>query len=254
MKRAFIEAAAEKAAGAAAAAAENVFKKAKNSAKGAASHSHSGASKFTKSGRKYTPYGGMVELKYNLTTWIGTGVNTSGYMLLLNGIAQGDDNTARDGRQIKCEYIEGNVFIYHEDLTTGSMSNRMMLVWDKSPNSTSPTAATMIPEILGAAIGSSSILAPVPAVDQQDRYEILFDTFKVLGEVSNVATQALAIGQGPQIIKIKKKINRYTQYSGTGATAGSIAQGALYWVQVGNQPTGSAALSNGWLRLRFTEE
>lgn len=183
------------------------------------------------------------ELKY-LDTGISAGMNSTGSVTALNLLAVGDDNTTRDGRQITAKSVHIQGFIQPEDQTVNSQLVRWLLVWDSQPNSSTIAA---IGDILVTATSISHT-----NLNNRERFTILRDQRFAVGFVSNVATQAYAVGPGVHVVNEFVPLKELkTTYSGTTAVIGAIATGALLLVLVGTEAGGTAATFNGQARLRF---
>lgn len=196
------------------------------------------------------PYGGRQELKY-VDTDLASGENlydSTGFAECLNLIAVGDDNTSRDGRQVTIKSVQVKGLIQNFDATTGPSRARTMLVWDNANNSASTSAATLI-----AAVLTSASPYAFPLVDNQNRFTILWDSNEYIGGINTTATQTYAQTPVGCVIDVYKKINQVTQYSGTTAAIGSIQNGALWLITIGNQSAGAGAVLNGQARVRFTD-
>lgn len=186
------------------------------------------------------------ELKYVDTALTALGVNTTGSISALNLIAQGDESNTRDGRQVCCKSIHVQGFVRTEDQTTEGQLARLMLVWDSQPNS--GVIATI------ALILTSATAVAHTNLDNRERFTVLRDLRFPLGQVSDVATQAYAVGPGVHDVNVFLDLKGVkTTYSGTTATIGVVATGALLWVQIGTAAAGSACTFSGQSRLRFTD-
>jgi len=190
-------------------------------------------------------YGGRKELKYVDVAEASYLCDTVGTVTCLNLLAVGDDNTTRDGRQVTIKSVQIRGIIEPVDTNTLHSYNRVMLVWDNASNS--GTIAT-IAMILAAATSNS-----FPLVDNANRFTILSDQCFALGSFNNTATQSVAGSPNVYTVDLYKRINQVTQYSGTTAAIGSIQNGALLLVTIGNQAAASAAVAKIATRVRFTD-
>jgi len=196
------------------------------------------------------PYGGRQELKYvDTVLQSGTSVyDTTGLATPINLIAVGDDNTSRDGRQVTIKSIQVRGTVEPIDSVTETVGCRTMLVWDNANNSASTTSAQLI-----AALLTSANSAAFPSVDNQNRFTILWDSYLVLAGQANTATQAISASPGAHVIQYYKKMNAVVQYSGTTAAIGSIQNGALWFVTIGDQAPAAGGIFAGQCRVRFTD-
>lgn len=196
------------------------------------------------------PFGGRRELKYVDTNLQASTqlYDTTGLATPINLLAVGDDNTSRDGRQVTIKSVQVTGIAAPVDGGTGPTLCRSMLVWDNANNSASTTSAQLI-----AALLTSSNSGAFPLVDNQNRFTILWDSKEMLGGFNVTATQAYA--QSPTVLKVchYRKLNNVTQYSGTTAAIGSIQNGALWFITLGDQAAGNGGIFNGQVRVRFTD-
>jgi len=184
------------------------------------------------------------ELKYvdvAAANYVG---DTTGSVTLLNGVAIGDDNNNREGRQINIKSVQVRGSCAQIDTSTFSTVVRMLLVWDNATNGTAPTIA----QILTAATSAS-----FPLVNNSHRFTILADQQFALGGISTTATQTYAGSPMILPVNIYKRLDEITQYSGTDATSASVQNGGLYMVTIGDNAAGAGAQFNVATRVRFTD-
>lgn len=190
------------------------------------------------------------EVKY-LDTNLATGVtvcDTTGSVTCLNLLAQGDDNTNRQGRVIQPKSIRVRGLIQPIDSNIGANLSRCILVWDNNPNSATIATITNI-------LASSTSFAH-PNLDNRGRFTILRDDSYPMGESSDTATVARASYPScyylDWYVKLKGRVPPCV-YSGTTATIGSISQGALLFVTIGDETINNGGLFAGISRLRFED-
>jgi len=191
------------------------------------------------------PFGGRQELKYVDVAEASYACSTTGSVTCLNLLAVGDDNTTRDGRQVCIKSVQLRGIVNPASPACNVTNARVMLVWDNAANS--GTIAT-IAMILAASTSNS-----FPLIDNAQRFTVLMDRTFAIGQVSNTATQSYAWGPATYNIDFYKKMNSVTQYSGTTAAIGSIQNGALLLVTIGDQVAGVAAVAKIASRVRFTD-
>lgn len=188
----------------------------------------------------------LPELKYVDVAQATYLFDTTGSVTCLNLLAVGDDNTNRDGRQVTIKSVQVRGLIRPVDQLTSETLCRVLLVWDNAVNS--GTIAT-IAQILTAATSCS-----FPLVDNAQRFTILSDQSYPIGAVTDTATQAREGSPTVHCYEYYRKLNLVTQYSGTTAAIGSIQNGALYLVTIGNNAAGSGGLLQCATRVRFTDD
>jgi len=190
-------------------------------------------------------YGGRQELKYVDIASAGYAGDTTGSVTALNLLAVGDDNTSRDGRQVCIKSVQVRGSVFPQDPSTQPTMVRLLLVWDNAVNS---GAIATVAQILSAAHSNS-----FPLIDNANRFTILSDQQFCVGGFSTVATQSYAGSPMILPVSIYKKLNLVTQYSGTTAAIGSIQNGGLLMVTIGDQPAAAGAAFSLATRVRFTD-
>lgn len=191
---------------------------------------------------------GMGEIKYiDATDVSATSVyNTTGLVTLINPIAQGDDNTNRDGRQIRMVSVHMRGRIEGPDTVQQDAGCRTLIVYDRQTNATALTIAGVL--------GTSATAFFFNNLDNKDRFVVLFDSYTTVGYHVNTATQAFAKANDGKTVQIfNKRVNLPVTYSGTGATVASITTGSLYLITLGDQASDTPYLL--WrTRVRFVEQ
>lgn len=169
--------------------------------------------------------------------------DTTGSVTLLNGIATGDDNTDRDGRQVHNKSIQVVGHVRPVDGSTGAVLCRLMLVWDSQPNG----AIATIANILTASTSCANL-----NLDNRERFTILKDWAYSNGGIDTTATQTYAMSPTTTAIKWFIPLGgKKTTYGNTGNTIASINTGALLLVSIGNVVPNAGSLFEGTTRLRF---
>jgi len=167
--------------------------------------------------------------------------DTTGSVTLLNGVAIGDENTQRDGKQITVKSVQINGIARPETTSNGALLGRVMIVWDNAANGALAAAGDIL-----ETVNSTSF----PDVNNSQRFTILSDTKFALGVYNTTATSAVG-DQTAKLISVYKKLNSVTQYSGTTNGIASIQNGALLLLCVGNAAYG--ATINMDVRVRYTD-
>lgn len=153
-------------------------------------------------------------------------VAAAGNVILLNGVATGTDFTSRIGRKIvlKSLLLRANSYYTAAVSTQVGDNVRVMVVCDNQANGAAPA----VTDILVAADPVSPM-----NLNNRDRFRVLMD--KVINHAGAVFAAGALTNGSPSMRSIKKyiKLNMESIYSGTGATVGSLASGALYLVLIG---------------------
>lgn len=179
-----------------------------------------------------------------LTATAGQAFYTAaGVVTLLNGIAEGDDYSARDGRQATMKSVHVRTVVSQSVTASSGGACRTMLVWDNAPKG----ALAAVTDILTAASASA-----FPLVDNQQRFTILRDAYLELGGNNNTATQTFASAPGAQKVDLYVPLDSVTQFIGTGATIASIQNGALLLLTIGDNEAWANSQFNA--RVRFTDD
>lgn len=185
------------------------------------------------------------ELKYIDSGATQSDVDTTGVITLLNPIAQGDDNTNRDGRQVRT--ISCWLRLQHSLAgvnNVNSQTGRFIIFWDNASNGVLPTVA----QVLVAANPNSFV-----NLNFQNRFTILYDHTSFYPGV-NAAIAGVQSGVDGNMINKYIKINATTTFIGTGGGITTMGNGGLYLLQVGSQPAGNTAAISMWqTRVRFAE-
>lgn len=162
-------------------------------------------------------------------------IAASGSITLLNGVVQGTDANQRIGRKVTWESVLVR-FVCRPNATTPlNSAYRIMLVVDKQANGAAPNITDIF---------ETATFASPNAMANRARFVTLWDKKGVI----TTSNEAVTIEE----LFLRKKFQ--TIYSGTAATIGSIASGALYLVLMGDVATVSGVLIAGTIRLRYTDD
>lgn len=183
--------------------------------------------------RAMIPYGGRRELKYDLQGISSGGSGSSANIYLgvplitpLGLLAQGDDNTTRDGRVVTLKSTEFKFALQGDSGTV----TRVMVVIDKRPNSGSIwTPGDMMQA--GGAIAQQHF-----DPDKRERWTVLKDVSFVHGAAGSPTEMYLGN------FKIRYRGNGLKmRYTGTTAAIGSVDTNLAYLVIANTGGTGAGA-------------
>lgn len=189
------------------------------------------------------------ELKFIDTAQTTASLDTTGTVLLINGISEGDDFTNRNSRSvaIRSVGIRGWAFQQNAGSTQSfAQKGRVMLVWDNAVNGALPA----LTDILASASSVS-----FPNVNNEQRFTILWDRSFVVGPWSDVAASSVGyLDQAVVDVEGLVKLDAPVAFIGTGATIASLQNGGLYLVTVGSLVAGATtAATTLTTRVRFIE-
>lgn len=165
----------------------------------------------------------------------GVEFSTTGSVLLLNGIAQGDDATNRIGRRAHFTSIQLKGYMQVGATPTNGIC-RTILVYDNQSDSAAPTIANIL-----TAVGPNGLRN----MDYRERFIILMDEQWEL----NLTDYPI------RFIEFYRKLGLKTSYNGTGASVASIATGGIFLITCGTTPTGATSPTGTYgIRLRYNDQ
>jgi len=170
-------------------------------------------------------------------------VDTTGTVTLLNGLAEGDDYTNRNGRMARMHSIAIKGFINATATTGTPQLGRVLLVWDNAPNG----ALAAVTDILLA----SSSLSPVNT-NNEERFTVLYDFLIEMDY--NAVSAAIVSSRSIRSFAAHIPLSAITKYNGTAGAITTIQDGALLQVTIGSNAAGATAgTATTYCRTRFTE-
>jgi len=199
------------------------------------------------------PKSNAIERKYIDTDVEVADMTAQWNVFCLNAVATGDSYDTRDGRKAVMKSIQLRGTMSNYDGGVLQRHHRMILFVDKQNSSNNPVGAgapatAEMALLLKDETDSHSMLDP----STSGRFQILKDWSFSLG--LNDGTTGYCQPPVYKDIKLYKKINVPTLYSGTGATAASINDKAIYLAvmnTVASAGTGSKLYMNA--RVRFID-
>ena len=171
-------------------------------------------------------------------------MDTSGTVVLLNGVAIGTDYTDRNGRKIRVSSIQIRGFIRPSDNGTAPSCVRWMIVYDKQPNGALPTAGDVLRQLNGTSMLNLS---------NRDRFRVLVDKQYAIGGISDTATQAYAMSPTVYNVKWYKSCNLDVVFDGTTSAISDLQSGSIFLLTIGTEAAATAATLQASLRIRFTD-
>jgi len=165
-------------------------------------------------------------------------IDSTGALVLLNGLARGDEINERNGREVVMKSVQIN-FGVQCTITTGTdQYARVLLVYDRQSNGAAPA----ITDIL-----VSNNTTAVRNLENRRRFKILMDRRYTLNQASEAGS------------KISDSFYRRLRHpitfnSGDAGTVADITTGSLYLVTMGSNAAGATAGSCLYYsRVRFQD-
>ncbi len=166
------------------------------------------------------------ELKGIDSTLAGAGTPTTGFIVLLNGVAAGDDINERNGRAILNKYIDV-VYKCGTDGSSGVHLNsfRVIFFYDRSPNGVLATVADVL--------STASLFSP-RRLDTASRFNILYDK---VHDSNSTATTEITNGAVTRHVRVNVK-NLPSHFTSSSAGIGSIREGSLCVLYISTDSSG----------------
>lgn len=175
----------------------------------------------------------------SVDTTINSAIDSTGYVLLLNGLARGDDINQRSGREVMMKSVELRFNSFATGTTGVDQIHRVALVYDRQANATALTWADVFT--------SSSINYP-RNLENRKRFKVLMDTWYVINASGEPGTA--------HVEKYYRKLaHPVTFNSGNAGTVADITTGSLYLMWTSSAAAGAGAGTiQGRCRVRYTDD
>jgi len=166
-------------------------------------------------------------------------VNSTPAVVLLNGIARGDDINERTGREVDLRSIQ---FAATARVTAGTgidQQFRIIIVYDRQTNAAAPTAAMVL---------EAAYMTAPRNLENRKRFSILYD--KV------VTLNATAESGSTRMLRWYRHLHHPETFnSGDVGTVADITTGSIYCIAIGTVAPGAAAGSlDYWVRIRYQDK
>ncbi len=160
-------------------------------------------------------------------------ITTTPSILMLSGLAKGDDFDNRDGRQVRWKSVEVSMQVVMHTTPINTLL-RVMVVIDKQPNATLLTIAELLVQ---------TTIDSLKNLDNRKRLVILRDDVIELSD-----------GKGTSLLwKYYKKIDMITVYDdGDAGTIADIETNALYLIMFSSEATNGPTVQR-FIRTRFID-
>lgn len=184
------------------------------------------------------PRGVRAELKY-VDASPAMAADTTSAILLLNGVARGDDISERTGRQIRMQYLEYRLACLSTATTGVDQFQRFIIVLDKQPNA----AALATTDVLVSATYAANYNN-----DNRERFVVLADKTFYLNASGEPGSAKWFNG------RINLKGMKVQFNNGDAGTIADITTNSIYLIALGSIAAGATAGTiGGRTRLRFTD-
>lgn len=186
---------------------------------------------------------GLINVEWKQHTYNSGSVSIleTGSVAPLTLIAEGDDNTTRDGKSILAKKVNVQLTILHGGASGyDEQYARFILVHDKD----SREAAPSITDILPSAAWTDRYVSD--GSKSMKRFQILSDKTVKLGKPSNGMS-------GFKQIHFNHTLNHHITYDDTTATQNAAEQGHLYLLYTGSQATDNYPTVTIDSRMRFID-
>lgn len=171
-------------------------------------------------------------------------MDSSGTVVLLNGVATGTDFTNRIGRRVTISSIQIRGIIRPTDLGTNPQCVRLMLVYDTQPNGALPAVGEVVQNLNGTTMLN---------LNNRDRFKVIMDKQYAIGGISDTATQAYAMSPTVFNVKMYKKCNYDVIFDGTTNAISDIQSGSIFLLTLGSEAAATGATLQASIRLRFKD-
>lgn len=187
---------------------------------------------------------GAAELKYIEPVTLTTNIPSAGQINLFNGVASGTDFNQRIGRKITMKSLYLRFTLNPIATASAPVGDivRVMMIYDTQANGALPS----VTDVLVTANWQAAM-----NLNNRDRFKVLYDKF--INMPANTYTAgALTAGSPTQKYLSKfKQCSLEVVYSGTAATIGSIATGAVYTLVISS--ANNVSNINLDIRTRFID-
>lgn len=176
------------------------------------------------------------EYKHHDVTQSGTGVDTTGAIIPMTLIAQGDDFEDRNGRQIKIISMTGNMNVTQNSSATNTQLRAILFI-DKEQNGTIPLVSGVDDGVL-----DSANVYSLRNMNQTRRFVTLFDKIFSLS----------ATGSTNSTIRRYKKLMLKVRYDGTAASQANQKENNIYLLLLSNEATNTPTVKYQF-RFRYID-
>lgn len=174
----------------------------------------------------------VVEYKYIDNSDTSVAMNTTASITLINGVAQGDSSTTRDGIRIVMKSLDARFHLQSADATNIC---RVLIIQDKQHNGSSP--------VIGDILQNTSEPLSFLNKSNSKRFRTIYNGIFSVSNSSPATVQDV----------VHKDLNIITMFEGSGATASTIKTNALYLVLLSDSGAVSDPGLTYSIRIRFVD-
>lgn len=178
----------------------------------------------------------LVETKQKLTYTTPQSLDVP-YIVLLNGIGQGDDNLTREGNRIRVSSIEMRFACTTTNLTSVPTFFYMALVLDRQPNGATFSTSDLYDDISGA----QDRLIALRNNRNLERFKVLWRGDYIIGKYENQGVCQVMDHTYVDLSKLPD-IDANVRYTGSSAAIAGLSRNAYYLVMC---PSSQANFSPG---------
>lgn len=165
---------------------------------------------------------------------------TTGSLVLLNGIAQGDTASTRDGSQCKMVSSFQRVTLRKNAAGDATQQVRVILLLDKQSDAGFPNVSDIV-SLLSSSSGQDASMS-LMNLDNNYRFKIMKDKIYDLDAYH------------PQVhFDHYTKLQQKVRFSGTGSSSTDISYGGLYALFISSQATSNGPQFNIVSRIRYVD-
>lgn len=182
----------------------------------------------------------QTEWKYKDVEDQSQATDTTGAVVLVNGLVPGTSASTRVGNNVECRTFEMRFVNYATTATGIDQIHRVLLVRDSQTNGATPGLTDIL---------TDDTIYGLRNLANRKRFKILFDHTSVLNAIGEPGAQTFT----HKYVKFRKPI-RVEYNTGTAGTVADITSNGLFLLFIGNVNSGTAAGTTKYtFRLRYTD-
>ncbi len=180
---------------------------------------------------------GLINVEFKcVDTVLSSTVNSSGTLQLLNGLAQGDTATTREGATVRFKSLQLKGFMAIAGAATATACRRLVFI-DKQPNQAAPVVGDILDNTTAALVNSFRNLS------HRKRFVILRDDHFTMSE------------GGPEALwypDVYMSLDMITTYNGNAGTIADIETNAIWAMYISSEATAAPSIAHN-VRIRYID-